>query len=70
MMGFIPPSRTVRTYPQLRRGVVRVWLTFAAGAMTVLDTEPLDGVDYRNGVVGYITLVCILDFVFAFAFKG
>lgn len=32
----------------------------AAGAMTILDTEPLDGVDYRNGVVGYITLVCSL----------
>ncbi|KAL4931348.1 intradiol ring-cleavage dioxygenase [Aspergillus undulatus] len=27
------------------------------GAMTLLDTEPLDGVDYRNGVLGYITLV-------------
>ncbi|TVY19351.1 hypothetical protein LARI1_G003574, partial [Lachnellula arida] len=26
------------------------------GAMTVLDTEPLDGVDYKNGVLGYITL--------------
>ncbi|EYE90854.1 intradiol ring-cleavage dioxygenase [Aspergillus ruber CBS 135680] len=26
------------------------------GAMTILDTEPLDGVDYMNGVVGYITL--------------
>ncbi|CAI7610001.1 unnamed protein product [Penicillium bialowiezense] len=26
------------------------------GAMTLLDTEPLDGVDYRNGVIGYITL--------------
>ncbi|KAJ5915195.1 hypothetical protein N7454_011307, partial [Penicillium verhagenii] len=26
------------------------------GAMTILDTEPLDGVDYRNGVIGYITL--------------
>lgn len=34
--------------------------------MTILDTEPLDGVDYKNGVVGYITLVCILDFVFCF----
>ncbi|KAJ5457860.1 aromatic compound dioxygenase [Penicillium sp. IBT 31633x] len=28
----------------------------ATGAMTVLDTEPLDGVDYANGVLGYITL--------------
>ncbi|OJJ52459.1 hypothetical protein ASPSYDRAFT_95556 [Aspergillus sydowii CBS 593.65] len=28
----------------------------STGAMTILDTEPLDGVDYRNGVVGYITL--------------
>lgn len=27
--------------------------------MTLLDTEPLDGVDYRNGVIGYITLVSI-----------
>lgn len=26
------------------------------GAMTLLDTEPLDGVDYKNGVLGYITL--------------
>ena len=28
-----------------------------AGAMTLLDTEPLDGVDYTNGVLGYISLV-------------
>lgn len=28
--------------------------------MTLLDTEPLDGVDYRNGVIGYITLVSAL----------
>ncbi|KAJ5782446.1 hypothetical protein N7457_004220 [Penicillium paradoxum] len=28
----------------------------ATGAMTVLDTEPLDGEDYANGVIGYITL--------------
>lgn len=27
--------------------------------MTLLDTEPLDGVDYKNGVLGYITLVSI-----------
>ncbi|KAJ6187273.1 hypothetical protein N7519_002181 [Penicillium mononematosum] len=26
------------------------------GAMTLLDTEPLDGEDYTNGVLGYITL--------------
>ncbi|KAL3473070.1 Intradiol ring-cleavage dioxygenase [Aspergillus californicus] len=26
------------------------------GAMTLLDAEPLDGVDYENGVFGYITL--------------
>ncbi|KAJ5873146.1 hypothetical protein N7455_003689 [Penicillium solitum] len=26
------------------------------GAMTILDTEPLDGVNYENGVFGYITL--------------
>ncbi|PWY86787.1 aromatic compound dioxygenase [Aspergillus heteromorphus CBS 117.55] len=25
------------------------------GAMTILDTEPLDGKDYKNGVLGYIT---------------
>lgn len=29
-----------------------------AGAMPFVDTEPLDGVDYANGVLGYITLVC------------
>lgn len=34
-----------------------------AGAMTVLDTEPLDGVDYANGVLGYITLVCSFSWV-------
>ncbi|RAH62699.1 SGNH hydrolase [Aspergillus piperis CBS 112811] len=27
-----------------------------AGAMAIMDTEPLDGQDYRNGVLGYITL--------------
>ncbi|RDH32748.1 Intradiol ring-cleavage dioxygenase [Aspergillus welwitschiae] len=26
------------------------------GAMTIMDTEPLDGQDYANGVLGYITL--------------
>ncbi|BCS11168.1 hypothetical protein AKAW_06405 [Aspergillus luchuensis IFO 4308] len=26
------------------------------GAMAIMDTEPLDGQDYRNGVLGYITL--------------
>ncbi|KAL7652016.1 hypothetical protein ACMYSQ_009338 [Aspergillus niger] len=26
------------------------------GAMTIMDTEPLDGQDYTNGVLGYITL--------------
>ncbi|THC94363.1 hypothetical protein EYZ11_006161 [Aspergillus tanneri] len=26
------------------------------GAMTLLDTEPLDGDNYENGVIGYITL--------------
>lgn len=31
---------------------------FLAGAMPFVDTEPLDGVDYANGVLGYITLVC------------
>lgn len=30
-----------------------------AGAMSFIDTEPLDGYDYANGVLGYITLVCI-----------
>lgn len=25
--------------------------------MTLLDTEPLDGENYENGVLGYITLV-------------
>ncbi|ODM14593.1 hypothetical protein SI65_09938 [Aspergillus cristatus] len=28
----------------------------STGAMTLFDTEPLDVVDYKNGVVGYITL--------------
>lgn len=32
-----------------------------AGAMTILDTEPLDGVHYENGVFGYITLVSFID---------
>jgi protocatechuate 3,4-dioxygenase beta subunit len=31
-----------------------------AGAMNVVDAEPLDGVDFKNGVLAYITLVrCI-----------
>lgn len=30
-----------------------------AGAMANVDTEPLDGVDYKNGVLAYITLVSI-----------
>lgn len=25
--------------------------------MTILDTEPLDGVDNKNGILGYITFV-------------
>lgn len=29
----------------------------SAGAMTLLDTEPLDGKNYENGILGYITLV-------------
>lgn len=33
----------------------------SAGAMTVMDTEPLDGVDNKNGVFGYITLVSYLS---------
>jgi hypothetical protein len=28
-----------------------------AGAMNVVDAEPLDGVDFKNGVLAYITLV-------------
>jgi len=35
-------------------------LTFfviTAGAMNVVDAEPLDGVDFKNGVLAYITLV-------------
>lgn len=31
-----------------------------AGAMNVVDAEPLDGVDFKNGVLAYITLVCCL----------
>ncbi|KAJ3534120.1 hypothetical protein NM208_g7675 [Fusarium decemcellulare] len=31
----------------------------STGAMTLLDTEPLDGKDYRNGVFGYITLASL-----------
>ena len=27
-----------------------------SGAMVTVDTEPLDGVDYKNGVLGYVTL--------------
>jgi hypothetical protein len=38
-------------------------LTFpTAGAMNVVDAEPLDGVDFKNGVLAYITLVCCLTF--------
>ena len=33
-------------------------MIFTAGAMAIMDTEPLDGQDYKNGVLGYITLVC------------
>jgi hypothetical protein len=28
-----------------------------AGAMNVVDAEPLDGVEFKNGVLAYITLV-------------
>ncbi|OOF94311.1 hypothetical protein ASPCADRAFT_208828 [Aspergillus carbonarius ITEM 5010] len=28
----------------------------STGAMAIMDTEPLDGQDYKNGVLGYITL--------------
>ena len=28
-----------------------------AGAMNVVDAEPIDGVDFKNGVLAYITLV-------------
>lgn len=31
--------------------------------MTTLDTEPLEGVKYENGVLGYITLVCTMSFI-------
>ena len=27
-----------------------------------IDVEPLDGVDFRNGVLGYITLVSVCNF--------
>jgi hypothetical protein len=26
--------------------------------MNVVDAEPMDGVDFKNGVLAYITLVC------------
>ena len=32
-------------------------LSILAGAMNVVDAEPLDGVDFKNGVLAYITLV-------------
>lgn len=32
--------------------------TTESGAMAVMDAEPLDGEDFGNGVLGYITLVC------------
>jgi hypothetical protein len=32
-------------------------LSVLAGAMNVVDAEPLDGVDFKNGVLAYITLV-------------
>jgi hypothetical protein len=34
---------------------------YIAGAIPTLDTEPLDGVSYANGVFGYITLVRLLN---------
>lgn len=37
-----------------------------AGAMNVVDAEPLDGVDFKNGVLAYITLVCSSDYEVAF----
>lgn len=45
-------SSAVRATKKLTRQL------FLAGAMPFVDTEPLDGVDYANGVLGYITLVC------------
>lgn len=30
--------------------------------MTLLQAEPLDGVNFENGVFGYITLVCFSIF--------
>ncbi|BCR92193.1 uncharacterized protein ACHE_80093S [Aspergillus chevalieri] len=32
----------------------------STGAMTLLDTEPLDGVDYKNGAVVYTTLMVLM----------
>lgn len=34
-----------------------------AGAMNVVDAEPLDGVDFKNGVLAYVTLVCCIAFM-------
>jgi hypothetical protein len=31
--------------------------------MNVVDAEPLDGVDFKNGVLAYITLVCCIELV-------
>lgn len=40
-------------------------------AQAVMDAEPLDGEDFGNGVLGYITLVCLVRrLYFCFWFWG
>lgn len=54
---------SISEYPQsidAEQELIENSFTYLAGAMTILDTEPLDGVDNKNGILGYITFVRLL----------
>jgi hypothetical protein len=58
-MAFLVLSPLVSTLSQFdaEQELIGSSFTHLAGAMTILDTEPLDGVDNKNGILGYITFV-------------
>lgn len=62
MMDFGVLSPLVSTLRQIdaEQEVTEDSFTHLASAMTILDTEPMDGVDNRNGILGYITFVRLL----------
>ncbi|PYH90902.1 aromatic compound dioxygenase [Aspergillus ellipticus CBS 707.79] len=53
----VPPYSNHTQVPRKALSLDGVYVTESGtGAMTIVDTEPVDGKDYRNGVLGYITL--------------